>query len=94
MQWSDVRTAHPNQWLVIEALKARSCDGRRVYDEIAVIERCPDGPSTMKRYRELRREHPGREFCFIHTQTEKLEFEEIFWAGIRFGRAAHCTVSR
>jgi hypothetical protein len=37
----------------------------------------------MKRYGELRREHPQREFCFVHTSKPKLEFEERLWLGIR-----------
>lgn len=41
----------------------------------------------MKRYGELRREHPHREFCFVHTSKAELEFEERLWLGIRGLRA-------
>lgn len=83
MRWSEVRATHPDSWLVIEALDAHSESGRRVFDRIAIVEVCPDGPSTMKRYASLRRAHPGRELCFVHTGAEKLEIEERRWIGIR-----------
>ena len=83
MRWSDVRTAHPDQWLVIEALEAHSTERCRVFDRIAVVEVCADGPATMKRYAELHRQHPQREFCFVHTGTVELEIEERRWMGIR-----------
>jgi hypothetical protein len=38
MRWADVRSAHPDQWLVIEALEAHTENRRRVFDRIAVIE--------------------------------------------------------
>ena len=87
MRWPDVRAAHPDQWLVIEALDAHSENNQRVYDRIAVVDCCSDGRAAMKRYGELRREHPQREFCFVHTSKPELEFEERLWLGIRGLRA-------
>jgi hypothetical protein len=88
MRWSDVRTAYPDQWLVIEALEAHSIENHRVFDRIAVIEVCADGPATMKRYADLHREHPQRELCFAHTSKLELDIEERQWIGIRGIRAA------
>jgi hypothetical protein len=85
MIWSEVRSAHPDQWLVIEALEAHTEDDRRVLDRIAVIEVCADGLATMKRYGALRREHPHREFCFVHTSKLDLNIEERVWLDL--GRA-------
>lgn len=83
MRWPEVRAAHPDQWLVIEALEAHSTNDRRVFDRLAVVEVCADGPATMKRYAALRREHPERELCFVHTGMVELEIEERRWIGIR-----------
>lgn len=88
MRWQEVRAAHPDQWLVIEALEAHSEGGHRVFDRIAAIEVCPDGRATMKRYGELRRAHPQREFCFVHTSKLELIIEERLWLGMRGLRAA------
>ncbi len=51
MRWVDVRETYPDQWLVIEALVARTIDRWRTFDRIAVVEACADGTSAMKRYR-------------------------------------------
>lgn len=68
---------------MIEALAAHSVDGRRVFDQIAVIEVCPDGRTSMKRYAALHRERPERELGFAHTGMVHLEFEERPWVGMR-----------
>lgn len=91
MRWPEVRAAYPDQWLVIEALDAHSEDDRRVLDRIAVIDLCADGRTTMKRYNELRRQHPHREFCFVHTSMIELKIEERVWLGIRGLRATDLT---
>ena len=87
MRWADVRAAYPEQWLVIEALDAHSANDRRIVDRIAVTDVCSDGRTAMKRYGELRRQHPQREFCFVHTSNVELEIEERIWLGIRGLRA-------
>lgn len=83
MTWEQVRAAFPDQWLVIEAFEARSENGYRIYDRVAVVEMCTDGRSTMKRYAELRRKYRGREFFFIHTSREELVIEEVVHIGFR-----------
>jgi hypothetical protein len=90
VRWCDVRAAHPDQWLVIEALEAHSVGGRRVFDQIAVVEVCPDGRTSMKRYAALHREHPERELGFAHTGMVNLDIEERPW--MDFLRAASAII--
>ena len=87
MRWSEIRAAHPDRWLVVEALEAHSANDHRIFDRVGVVEACADGRAAMKRYGELRRAHPEREFCFVHTSQPELEFEERLWLGIRGLRA-------
>jgi RNase adaptor protein for sRNA GlmZ degradation len=91
MRWPEVCVAHPDQWLVIESLDAHSENDHRIFDRIAVIDVCADGRTTMKRYSELRRQHPHREFCFVHTSMVELKIEERLWLGIRGLRATDLT---
>ncbi len=89
MLWSEVCAAHPDQWLVLEALEAHSEPGRRIMDRVAVLEKCPDARIAMRRYRELQRAFPQREIFFFHTSNAELEIEEE-WVGIlRWGHASH-----
>jgi hypothetical protein len=83
MRWPEVRAAHPDRWLVIEAVEAHTVGDRRIFDRIAVVDTGTDGRSTMKRCSELHRQHPDREFCFVHTANAELDIEERGWIGIR-----------
>lgn len=54
---SDVGEAHPDQWLVVEAVEAHS--DRRFFDRIAVVDACSDSRATMK-YGEARKHEQDR----------------------------------
>jgi hypothetical protein len=87
MRWINVRKSYPNQWLVIEAVKAHSAKTKRVLDKIAVLEACADGTAAMQKYRTLHKQYPEREFYFVHTGRQQLDIQERQWLGIRRGRA-------
>ena len=88
MRWPQVRAAYPDQWLIIEALEVRTVDDRLVFDRIAVVEVCADGPSAMKRYGELDRKHPDRVLCFAHTAMIELDIEDRRWISWLFTAGA------
>ena len=88
MRWMNIRKTYPNQWLVIEAVKAHSVKTKRVLDKIAVMETCLDGTTAMQKYRRLHQQHPEREFYFVHTSRRQLDIRERQWLGIRRGHAA------
>jgi hypothetical protein len=83
MNWSEVRQAYPNHWLIIEALEAHTENQQRVLDKIGVIETCVDGASAMQAYERWHQAQLLREFYFVHTGREKLDIRERRWAGIR-----------
>ncbi len=88
MRWEDVRTAHPDEWLIIEALDAHSLKDKRLLDRIAVVELCTDGATAHRRYRDLHTSHPERELYFVHTGNAVLDIDERPWVGIRWTHAA------
>jgi hypothetical protein len=83
MQWSEIRRHYPEEWLLIEAIEARSEAGQRILDEIAVVASFPDSIAAMKRYAHLHHEAPQRELYVCHTERERLEIRERRWLGIR-----------
>lgn len=83
MKWNDVRQHYPHQWLIIEALEARTIDKQRILDRVAVVETCPDGTIAIRRYQELHKQYPQRELYFVHTQRQELDIVERRWVGIR-----------
>jgi len=87
MRWEKVREAYPNQWLIIEAVKAHSEADRRILDEIAIVETCADGTAALQAYRQLRQAAPEREYYYVHTSRAELDIRERQWLGIRRGHA-------
>jgi hypothetical protein len=84
MQWSEVRTTYPNQWLVIKALAAHTtATQKRQLDQVAVIESCEDGTTAMQSYRKLHQHHPLHEYYFVHTSREELDIGVRKWLGVR-----------
>jgi len=92
MDWSDVRTTYPDQWLVIEALQAHTEGNQRILERIAVVEVCPDSVTAMQTYHRLHQQYPLREFYFVHTSRTSLDIEERRWVGIRRSDAAYAEV--
>ncbi|MFD0677483.1 MULTISPECIES: hypothetical protein [unclassified Paenibacillus] len=82
MRWEEVREQFPDEWVVCEALASRSQGGYWYIDEVAVIDRFDDSKIAMKRYYELHREKPTREYGFFHTSRENLQLREK-WSGVR-----------
>jgi len=78
MQWNEIRERFPQQWLLIEATEAHSAEGKRILDDIAVVQFFPDWPSAWEEYKSLHHKDRQRELYVLHTQREHLEIGEIF----------------
>jgi hypothetical protein len=83
MTWSDIRRHYPHQWLLVEALLARSKAGKRLVDEIAVVDAYADGETALRAYLKLHRDAPIRELYVVHSDREELEITERFLPGLR-----------
>ncbi len=83
MNWYEIRKHYPRQWLLIEAVRARSEGGKRILEQIAVIGTFSDSVSAMNDYKKLKHESPGRELFVFHTSREELDITERRWLGIR-----------
>lgn len=85
MRWIEVQERFPNEWVVLEVIKAHSRNGHRYIEEIVVIDRFEKSVDAMHRYGELRQEQPNREYCFFHTSRPDLVARERY-VGIRGAR--------
>ena len=83
MQWPEIRKHHPQQWLLVEAIKAHSESNKRVPEQLAVVSTFPDSESAMKEYSQLHHEAPSRELYVVHTSRETLDITERNWLGVR-----------
>ncbi len=83
MKWQKIREQFPEQWLLLEATEAYSEGGRRIVEELSVVDFFPDSISAMRRYSQLHKEDPWCEYYVLHTDRKTLDIRERFWLGIR-----------
>ncbi|WP_240418103.1 hypothetical protein [Paenibacillus periandrae] len=82
MRWEEVQERFPEEWVVLEATKAHSKEGHRYIEEVIVIDAFDDPTKARRRYSELHREEPQREYCFFHTSRPELVARERY-VGVR-----------
>ncbi len=91
MQWSDIRTAYPDQWLIVEALEAfTTADRHRHLSRLSVVEQCSDGGNAFSLYRQLHRAYPKRELYFVHTSRVELNIIERNYSARRPALVERC----
>ena len=83
MQWHEIRQFYPQQWLLVEAIKAHSEANKRILDQLAVVSVFPDSMSAMSGYARLHRKAPKRELYVFPISRETLDVMERRWLGIR-----------
>ncbi len=83
MRWQAIRTQYPEQWLLVEAIRAHSEDQKRILDDLAVLDVFADSVAAMHQYTRLHGEAPDRELYVLHTSHEILDIFERVWFGIR-----------
>ncbi len=86
MKWQEIREHYPQQWLLIEAIKARTKANQRILDQLAVLGSFSDSTAALHTYTELHREEPAREMYVFHTSRATLDVTERRWLGIRGAR--------
>lgn len=83
MQWKEICQHYPQQWLLIEAIKAHSEADRRILEQLAVVGTFSDSTTALKSYLQLHKEAPERELYVFHTSRETLDITERRWLGVR-----------
>lgn len=86
MEWNEIRRTYPHQWLLLEALEARSDSGKRILEDLSVVESFPDSTAAMRGYKELHHRAPDRELYVLHTDREDLDITELSWLGLQVAR--------
>jgi len=83
MQWQEIRRHYPHQWLLVEAIKAHSESGKRILEQLTVVNTFSDPLAAMEFYKQIHQNLPEREFYVLHTDRETLDVSERKWLGIR-----------
>ena len=94
MRWEEIRQRLPNEWLLVEALKAHTENGKRIVEDLSVVDVYADSPSAWDAYTELHQVDPFREYYVLHTSREKLDIEHRSGVGVRGPRSTTSAPSR
>lgn len=76
MKWTEARKTYPDKWLLFEAIEAHSENGKRIVDELAVINVYDDGRKALEDYAEKHKKDKTREMYVYNTKNEELLIEE------------------
>lgn len=76
MKWDEIRQHHPEQWLLVEALKAHTEGGQRELERLAVLGSYDDSSAALRAYAEHHRSSPDRELYVFHTSRETVRVGE------------------
>lgn len=86
MIWEEVKKTYPNQWVIIEAIEARTEGNKRIMKQMTVVNTFKDDNNkAYLQYLQLHRKHRERELYVVHTSRPKLDVIEQNWIGIRAG---------
>lgn len=83
MKWEETRKMYSNKWILFEAIEAHSEGGKRIVDELSVINIYDEGKEALKEYSEKHKKDKNREMYVYHTKNENLNIEERMWIGVR-----------
>ncbi|MDI3548255.1 MAG: hypothetical protein PWR10_1907 [Halanaerobiales bacterium] len=83
MKWEGLRKKHPDSWVLFEAVQAHSNEGKRIVEDLSVLDIFNDSEEAIKAYRKLHKKEPQRELYVAHTKKENLEIQERKWLGVR-----------
>jgi hypothetical protein len=83
MKWKGLREKYPDSWVLFEAVQAHSNEGKRIVDDLAVLDTFNDSDDAIRAYRDLHKKDPGRELYVAHTKKQELEIQERKWLGVR-----------
>lgn len=83
MKWEEARKMYDNKWILFETIEAYSQEGKRIVEELSVINVYDEGKEALKEYSEKHKKDKSREMYVYNTKNEKLLIEERTWIGVR-----------
>lgn len=76
--WEQIRQKYPNSWVLVEAIDARTEQGKRVFQHMDLLDSFGgDFKSMWDCYKVFRERHPDREYVFYHTRNAVIDITVI-----------------
>lgn len=83
MKWNEARRICQDKWLLFEAIEAYSEEGKRIVEELSVINIYEQGKEALKEYAKIHKRDKSREMYVYHTKNEELIIGERNRIGVR-----------
>lgn len=83
MKWEEARKIYSKKWILFEAIEAHSEEGKRIIDDLSVINTYEKGNEALKEYSEKHKKDKSREMYVYSTKNKELLIEERTWIGVR-----------
>lgn len=84
MRWYELKKTTPHQWVIIEAVDAHTEGDNRIIEDVQLVEVFgEDNNGALRRYVQLHKVHPEKEYYVVHTSRPELNVKERNWTGIR-----------
>lgn len=77
MTWKEVVKNAKYKWVVIEVLKAKSENGKRIVEDIEFLAEYENGSSALKDYAKRRKENKDKEFYVCDSTIDVLDIDEV-----------------
>ena len=77
MLWQEISAQYNDEWLLVEALAARTENGERIFDNLVVHKPYSDAKLALKAYAETRRKYPKREFYVFQASNPAPTLEDM-----------------
>lgn len=86
MTWQEARQQFPHQWLLFEAVQARTEQGQWVVDDLTAVRAYTSSADLLRDYYQMSEAEPERDIGFFHTDRERLDIAVQTWVGVRPGK--------
>ena len=84
MHWEDLKKTTPQQWVIIEAVKAHTEGDNRIIENIQLVEMFgEDNIGASRYYAQLHKSQPEKEYYVVHTSRPELNIKVRYWTGVR-----------
>ena len=77
MTWKEVVKTAKYKWVVIEVIKAKSENGKRIIEDMNLLAEYESGGEVLKDYAKRKKENKEKEF-YVHDSTvDFLDIDEV-----------------
>lgn len=76
MKWKGLREKYPDSWVLFEAVQAHSNEGKRIVDDLAVLDTFNDSDDAIRAYRDLHKKIQEENYMLLIQKSKNLKYRK------------------